>query len=121
MHGVLLPGARFGLTLEEGTPLGRAEQRTLGYDLAVWLIPGEAFAALAQAHQFHPVLQEDHTSRHAAVAGRLPDAYERDRTEIARRIGSALCERLIAEHRLCVRLLTAGRARKLAVVLEREA
>ncbi|MGH2457811.1 MAG: class I SAM-dependent methyltransferase [Chloroflexota bacterium] len=119
IHRVLRPRARFGLTLEEGIPLEGAGRRTVGHLRAVWLIPGETFAALAKAHGFHLVWQEDHTSQHAAVAMRLLDAYERHRMEIARLIGSAPCERLITDHRLWVRWLTNGRVRKLALVVER--
>ncbi|HEX5416358.1 MAG TPA: methyltransferase domain-containing protein [Chloroflexota bacterium] len=117
---VLRPGARFGLTVEEGIPFDRAEREGLSHADAVWLIPEEAFAALCKVRGFRLVWQEDHTAQHAVVAEHLLDAYERQRAEVAERIGSDLCDRLIADHRGWVHWLTTRRVRKLVIVVERE-
>lgn len=118
---VLRPEGRFGLTLEEGIPLERAERQALGSGHLVWLIPSKAFTALVSTHRFRLVWQEDHTAQHAEVAERLLEAYERHRAEIAEQIGSDLCEQLVADHRVWVRWLTTRRVRKLALVIERAA
>lgn len=78
----------------------------------------EAFTALVSTHRFRLVWQEDHTAQNAQVAERLLEAYQRHRAE---QIGSDVCERLVANHRVWVRCLTTRRVRKLALVVERSA
>ncbi len=121
VHRVLRPEGRFGLTLEEGLPLEKAERQALSSGQMVWLIPSAAFLRLVSLHGYRLVWLEDHTARHAKVAERLFAAYRQRRAEIAEQIGSDLCDRLIADHRVWMRWLATRRVRKLALVVERTA
>src|SRR5215216_3120424 len=116
---VLRPGGRFAFTLEEGTPLTRAERSAMPDADTVRLTPlGEVTAALERAG-LAVAWQEDHSRAHRAVAQALADAFAADAAEIAARIGRRALDELLAAHRLWVEWLGEGRGRKLALVAER--
>ena len=116
---LLRPGGRFGLTLEEGRPLSAEERRSLPEGDQVWLVPEDEFRALLEAASFQIRLLEDHTTAQADLAGRLRDAYSADREAIVAALGAGTYDDLITSHTRWVDWLTAGRVRKLVLVVER--
>jgi SAM-dependent methyltransferase len=116
---VLRPGGRFAFTLEEGTPLTRAERSAMPDADTVRLTPlGEVTAALERAG-LAVAWQEDHSRAHRAVAQALADAFAADAADIAARIGRRALDELLAAHGLWIEWLDLGRVRKLALVAER--
>jgi len=116
---LLRPGARFGLTFEEGRPLSSAERRRLLQGEEVWLIPESEFRVLLEATGFRIRWVEDHTTAHAEVAGRLAAALQSDRAPIVAALGSQASSELVMAHERWAEWLSARRVRKLAVVAQR--
>jgi SAM-dependent methyltransferase len=116
---LLRPGRRFGLTLEDGPPLSEGERRRTPAGDLVWLIGADEFVALGRAVGFRVERLDDHTPTHAAVAGRLAHGLRAHRDAVAAEVGEAVCAEMIAAHEHWAGWLSAGRVRKLAIVLER--
>ncbi len=116
---LLRPGGRFGMTLEEGRPLSRAERRSIPDCENVWLIPEGVLLALLEAAGFRVLRLEDHTAAHADVARRLAAAFRHDHAAITAAVGAAAYDELIVAHERWVEWLGASRVRKLALVAER--
>jgi SAM-dependent methyltransferase len=115
----LAPAGRFAFTLEEGTPLTRAERAAMPAADTVWPTPlGELVATLARAG-LAVAWQADHSRAHRATARALADAFAADAAAITARIGHRALADLLAAHRLWADWLAAGRVRKLALVAVR--
>jgi SAM-dependent methyltransferase len=114
-------GGRFAFTLEEGGPLNEAEQALMPAADTVWLTPLDEMHALLERAGLAVAFEEDWSESHGRAAAALLDAYEADGTAIASRIGRSPLADLLVAHGLWSEWLATGRARKLALVAEREA
>ena len=117
----LRPGGRFAFTVEEGPPLTAAERAAMPDADTVWLTPLDEMHALLERAGLAVAFEEDWSESHGRAAAALLDAYEADGTAIASRIGRSPLADLLVAHGLWSEWLATGRARKLALVAEREA
>src|SRR3954451_21605627 len=117
----LVPGGRFGFTLEEGAPLTAAERAAMPDAETVWLTPLDELTATLERAGLVVTWQEDHTRAHRATAKALHDPFAADADAIAAQIGRPALDDLLAAHRLWIEWLDAGRVRKFAIVAERPA
>jgi SAM-dependent methyltransferase len=115
----LVPGGRFGFTLEEGAPLTAAERAAMPDADTVWPVPIDDMASSLERSGLAIAWQQDHSASHAAVARALADAFAADADAIVAQIGRQALDDLLAAHRLWAHWLDAGRVRKLAVVAQR--
>ena len=115
----LRPGGRFAFTLEEGSPLTRAEQAAMPDADTVRLVPLDELVGCLERAGLAVTWQEDRSGAHRAMAQALAAAFAAQATDIAARIGRRALDDLLAAHRLWVEWLQAGRIRKLALVAER--
>ena len=118
--GSALPaGGRFAFTLEEGAPLSSSERDLMPDADTVWPVPLEEMLGLLSRAGLVVTFREDRTPAHRAVASALVEAFVRERTSIAARIGTRAVDELIAGHRLWSEWLACGRVRKFALVAEK--
>jgi SAM-dependent methyltransferase len=117
----LRPGGRFGFTLEDGAPLTRQEREQMPEPDTVRLVPFPQAVACLEQHGFRLRWHADVTTAHLAVASALVRGYEERSAAMAREIGSAAVEQLLAAHRVWVEWMAARRVRKVAVVAEKVA
>ncbi len=117
---LLRPGSRFALTLEAGRPMSEDERRLIPSAEPIWLIPEDDFLALLQTSGFRVKRREDYTARQADLAGRLARAIDRHRRTIAADLGDQAARDLCAFHGQFATWLSAGRLRKLVMVVEKE-
>jgi SAM-dependent methyltransferase len=115
----LVPGGRFAFTLEEGTPLSRAERAAMPDADTVWLTPLEDLAASLERAGLSLTWHEDRSRAHRAMAEALAGAFAEDAPGIEAQIGRRALSDLLAAHRLWIRWLDEGRVRKLALVARR--
>jgi hypothetical protein len=113
---VLAPRGRFALTCEEGRPLDAAERGSIPGGDTIWLVElVELQRLLAEAGLVVRALT-DLTAAHAALARRLGDAFDADRTAISAALGEPALAALLATHQRWAEWLASGRVRKLALV-----
>jgi SAM-dependent methyltransferase len=118
--GRALPaGGRFAFTLEEGPPLTEPERERMPGGETVRLTPLDEMRSLLQQAGLTVCWEEEWSESHREVAAALADAYTADSAAIASRIGRRALEDLVAAHRLWADWLATGRARKFALVAER--
>ena len=115
----LRPGGRLAFTLEEGSPLTRAERAAMPDADTVWLITLDALTASLERTGLAVTWQEDHSHAHRAMAQALADAFAADAENIAAQIGRRALDELLAAHGLWIEWLGEARVRKLALVAER--
>jgi SAM-dependent methyltransferase len=113
-------GGRFAFTLEEGVPLTESERARMPAPDTVWLTPLDEIHTLLAQVGLAVRWEDDWSESHCEAATTLADAYAADSTSIASRIGHRRLEELLAAHRLWSEWLATGRARKLALVTERQ-
>jgi cyclopropane fatty-acyl-phospholipid synthase-like methyltransferase len=120
VQAALVPGGRFAVTLEEGSPLTPEERRAMPDGDGILLLPEAEFLAMLRDVGFRVLHIEDHTAAHAAVATRLARAFERDRATITTAVGAQVCDAAITAHHLWAAWLASARVRKLAITSEPE-
>jgi hypothetical protein len=116
---VLIPGGRFGFTLEEGRPLTGTERLQTPDADTVWLIELAELTAMLRAVGLTVTWQHQFSASHRATATALLQALRADSTDIARQIGPQALAELITAHELWSDWLGSGRVRKFAVVAEK--
>ena len=115
----LTTGGRFAFTVEEGSPLTRAERERMPDADTVWLTPlGEMLSSLERVGLVVR-RQDDCSGSHRAAADSLIDAFTADAAEIAAEIGSHALDDLLTAHRLWSDWLREGRVRKVAIVAQK--
>jgi len=116
----LEPGGRFAFTLEEGTPLTKAERARMPHADTVWLIPLLDVRAMLEDVGLRVREVVEYTPAHLAVVNALTDAFEADASDIAAQIGHRAFDELQIAHRLWSTWMRSGRVRKLALVAVKE-
>ena len=116
---VLIPGGRFGFTLEEGRPLTGTERLQTPDADTVWLIELAELTAMLRAVGLTVTWQHQFSASHRATATALLQALRADSTDIARQIGPQALAELITAHELWSAWLGSRRVRKFAVVAEK--
>jgi SAM-dependent methyltransferase len=114
--GALAPGGRFAFTLEEGRPLTDDERTRMPDGDTVWLTPLDDLRELLARAGLTVTWQEDCTRSHREAAGSLLEAYAADAPAVAAAIGRHALDDLLTAHALWFEWLSAGRARKFALV-----
>jgi ubiquinone/menaquinone biosynthesis C-methylase UbiE len=117
--GVLEPGGRFALTLEEGAPLTASEQARMPDADTVWLIELAEWTGLLHEVGFKVTWQEECTIAHHATATALLQAFRADSAEVSRHVGTQALAELLTAHELWSDWLGCGRVRKCAQVVEK--
>jgi len=116
--GVLPPGGRFALTVEEGAPLTPAERRAMPDADTVWLVPlAELIETLADAG-LRPVRQWECTTAHRRMAESLLQSMSAQAAPIEAAIGRRALDDLLEAHRYWSEWMRTGRLRKIALVAE---
>jgi len=116
----LRPGGRFAFTLEEGLPLTEAERERMPDADTVWLTPLAEMHAALELVGLRVLWEQDDSQSHRAIAESLLAAFATDAAAITGALGMTALEELMAAHRLWSDWLQSGRARKVAVVAEKE-
>ncbi|WP_204331252.1 methyltransferase domain-containing protein [Geodermatophilus sabuli] len=114
--GVLAPGGRFALTLEEGRPLTPGERRQMPDADTVWLVELAELTELLGEAGLTVTWSEEWSAAHHATATALLHRYRADARGIAGQIGPLALTELIAAHELWADWLGSGRVRKFALV-----
>lgn len=119
--GALAPGGRFALTVEAGSPLTGEEREAMPAADTVWPIPLKELLELLAREDLDLRWMQDETRAHHGVAAALAGQLEARRSALARDLGGAVLDDLLAAHRLWSAWLGSGRIRKLAIVAEKHA
>jgi SAM-dependent methyltransferase len=117
---VLEPGGRFGFTVEEGRPLDEQERARMPGADTVWLIELAELAGMLRKAGLTEIWRREYSSSHQATAAALLGRYRTDSLQIAAQIGKRATADLITSHRLWSDWLGSGRARKFAMVAEKQ-
>ena len=117
--GVLEPGGRFALTLEEGAPLTASEQARMPDADTVWLIELDDWTRLLHEVGLKVTWEEECTICHHATATALLQAFREDSAEVSQHVGSQALAELITAHEMWTGWLGGGRVRKFAQVVEK--
>ena len=86
----------------------------------VWLTPLDEMHAILARAGLAVRWEENWSGPHRATAEALTAAYAADAASITAQVGSRALDELLAAHRLWVEWLATGRARKFAVVAQRQ-
>jgi SAM-dependent methyltransferase len=116
----LVPGGRFGFTVEEGAPLTPEERVRMPDADTVWLVELAELTSLLREAGLTVTEQEDLSAAHCAMAAALLDSFRADSTGIAAQVGTRATDELIAAHQLWSDWLGSGRVRKFAMVAEKQ-
>jgi SAM-dependent methyltransferase len=122
LHGIagaLEPGGRFACTLEAGSPLTASERDRMPAADTVWLTPLATLRAMLQEMGLSVRWENDLTAAHRETAASLLRAYEANSSAISAEIGAAETDDLLTAHRVWVDWLSSGRARKIALVVQK--
>jgi SAM-dependent methyltransferase len=118
---VLIPGGRFGCTVEAGEPLGPADLAPMAPGAEADVRPLAAFLGLLRAAGFRPLALEDRTAKQARVARRLAAALSRNRIALTQELSGPAVDGLVATIGTWAGLLARGRVAMLGIVAERVA
>jgi SAM-dependent methyltransferase len=117
---VLEPGGRFAFTVEEGWRLTEQERARMPGADTVWPIQLAKLTGVLREAGLTVTWQLEYSSSHQATAAALLRCYRADSLQIAAQIGTRATADLIASHRLWSDWLGSGRARKFAIVAEKQ-
>jgi SAM-dependent methyltransferase len=117
---VLEPGGRFAFTVEEGRRLTEQERALMPGADSVWPIQLAKLTDLLREAGLTVTWQVECSSSHQATAMALLRCYQADSLQIAAEIGTQATADLITSHRLWSDWLGSGRARKFAMVTEKQ-
>ena len=117
---VLEPGGRFAFTVEEGRPLTPQERARMPRAGTVWLIELAELTSVLREAGLAVIWRQEHSDSHHATATALLRCYRADSAQIADQIGTQATAELITAHQLWSDWLGSGRARKFAMVAEKQ-
>jgi SAM-dependent methyltransferase len=117
---VLEPGGRFAFTVEEGRPLTPRERARMPGADTVWPIELADLTDMLRRAGLTVTWQQEYSSAHHAIATALLRCYRADSPQIAGQIGTQAAAELITAHQLWSDWLGSGRARKFAMVAEKQ-
>jgi SAM-dependent methyltransferase len=117
---VLEPGGRFAFTVEEGRPLTPHERARMPGADTVWPIELAELTDMLRHAGLIVTWQQEYSSAHHAIATALLRCYRADSPQIAGQIGTRAAAELITAHQLWSDWLGSGRARKFAMVAEKQ-
>jgi SAM-dependent methyltransferase len=116
----LEPGGRFAFTVEEGRPLTQQERARMPGADTVWLIELATLTGVLHQAGLTVTWQLECSSSHHAIATALLSCYRADSPQIAGQVGTQATAELITAHQLWSDWLGSGRARKFAMVAEKQ-
>ncbi|HEY4703610.1 MAG TPA: hypothetical protein VIH64_17060, partial [Streptosporangiaceae bacterium] len=120
VEGVLEPGGRFALTVEEGRPLTEQERARMPSADTVWLIDLAELTGVLREAGLTVIWRQEYSSSHHATATALLRCYRADSPQIAAQIGTQATAELITAHQLWSDWLGSGRVRKFAMVAKKQ-
>jgi ubiquinone/menaquinone biosynthesis C-methylase UbiE len=116
----LEPGGRFAFTVEAGRPLTQQERARMPGADTVWPIELAELTGVLRTARLTVSWRQEHSSSHRAMATALLRCYRADSPQIAAQIGAQATAELITAHQLWSDWLGSGRARKFAMVAEKQ-
>jgi ubiquinone/menaquinone biosynthesis C-methylase UbiE len=117
---VLEPGGRFAFTVEEGRPLTQQERARMPAADTVWPIELEELAGVLHNAGLAVTWRQEYSPAHHAIATALHRCYQADSSQITGQIGKQATAELITAHQLWSDWLGSGRARKFAMIAEKQ-
>ena len=117
---VLEPGGRFAFTVEEGRPLTQQERARMPGADTVWPIELAELTAVLRNAGLTVIWRQEYSSSHHATATALLRCYRANSPQIAGQIGTQATAELITAHQLWSDWLGSGRARKFAMIAEKQ-
>jgi ubiquinone/menaquinone biosynthesis C-methylase UbiE len=116
----LEPGGRLAFTVEEGRPLTQRERERMPGADRVWLIELAELTGMLRETGLTTIWRQEYGSSHHEIATALLRCYRADSVQIAGQIGTRATAELITAHQLWSEWLGSGRARKFAMVAEKQ-
>jgi ubiquinone/menaquinone biosynthesis C-methylase UbiE len=117
---VLEPGGRLAFTVEEGRPLTQQERARMPGADRVSLIELAELTGMLRETGLTTIWRQEYSSCHHEIATALVRSYRADSSRIAEQIGTQATVELITAHQLWSDWLGSGRARKFAMVAEKQ-
>lgn len=116
VSAALVPGGRFGFTVEAGQPLTDAEREAMPDADTVWPLPLTDLFCLLSVVGLDVCWTQECTRSHQLVADALVGAFLTEQSAIAAAIGEGALADLLAAHRMWSDWMTTGRVRKFAIL-----
>jgi sarcosine/dimethylglycine N-methyltransferase len=112
----LVPGGRFGFTVEEGVPLTDSEREAMPDADTVWPTPLTELVGRLSGTGLEVSWIRECSRSHRLVVEALIAAFLSERSTIEAELGDGALDDLLAAHRLWQGWLATGRIRKFAIV-----